>query len=100
MRCWLHWVTKDERDILEVTGLESSLERLRAGWIVLDMLDMGRSLLDIDGLERRDVLGLVVLLSRIQEVLLMYGHLICITTFVSCFTYVTKDLLGEVERLL
>ena len=61
----------DERDIREVTGLESSLERLRAGWIVLDMLDMGRSLLDIDGLERRDVLGLVVPLSRIQEVLLM-----------------------------
>ena len=61
----------DERDIREVTGLESSLERLRAGWIVLDMLDMGRSLLDIDGLERREVLGLVVPLSRIQEVLLM-----------------------------
>ena len=61
----------DERDIREVTGLESSLERLRAGWIVLDMLDMGRSLLDIDGLERRDVLGLVVPLSRLEEVLLM-----------------------------
>ena len=90
----------DERDIREVTGLESSLERLRAGWIVLDMLDMGRSLLDIDGLERRDVLGLVVPLSRILEFLLMYGHVICITTFVSSFTYVTKDLLGEVERLL
>ena len=29
-----------------------------------------------------------------------YGHLICIKTFVSSFPYVTKDLLGEVERLL